>query len=462
MRAFRWYFRWCSLTLETVVPGRKPIEGPGRSKNTVLPGTISYLAALPSLMHLRATVLLLALLLFPLQAAAQTAEQPIVQAVLFYSPSCPHCHIVIDELLIPMQEQYGDQLQLVGIDTSLLAGDELYDEAIELFEIPQNRLGVPTLIVSDVVLVGSLEIPARFPELVEEGLSAGGIGWPDIPGLAVAIPNLPPSAEPNAEPEAEVPATAELETIPQNPEPVSVPTTLPSSEPLSGAAPENEVDPTATAPASALPVQSLENMNSEAISPESEVPPLDPVGFGLAKVVLFSMVLALIYTARLIIEPLLSPAKVPTATYNLSSAVPALALIGLGTALYLSYVEITHLEAICGPVGHCNIVQSSPHAQLMGIPIAVLGALSYIGIIFLWIGQRILPDRLSALSLLSLVMLTIFGTGFSIYLTLLELFVIQAICAWCLSSAVIMTLLMILVARSVNGRPLQLKVATQM
>jgi uncharacterized membrane protein len=173
------------------------------------------------------------------------------------------------------------------------------------------------------------------------------------------------------------------------------------------------------------------------------------------------MVLALIYTTRLIIWPLLSPASSLASAYNLSWAVPVLALMGLGTALYLSYVEITHVEAICGPVGHCNIVQSSPHAQLMGIPIAVLGALSYIAIVFLWIGQRILPDRLSALSLSSLAMLTIFGTGFSIYLTILEMFVIQAICAWCLSSAVIMTLLMILVARSINGRWLQLKVVTQ-
>ncbi len=68
-----------------------------------------------------------------------------------------------------MQEQYGDQLQIIGIDTSHQAGSELYQKAIESFKIPAGRRGVPTLIVGDIVLVGSSEVPARFPRL--------GRGW---------------------------------------------------------------------------------------------------------------------------------------------------------------------------------------------------------------------------------------------------------------------------------------------
>ena len=49
---------------------------------------------------------------------------------------------------------------------------------------------------------------------------------------------------------------------------------------------------------------------------------------------------------------------------------------------------------------------------------------------------------------IGLIALTVFGTLFSIYLTLLELFVIHAICAWCLTSAVVMTILMVLIVRS--------------
>jgi uncharacterized membrane protein/thiol-disulfide isomerase/thioredoxin len=406
-------------------------------------------------------VFLLGLLLIPFLVAAQTTERPIVQAILFYSPTCPHCHQVINELLIPMQEQYGDQLQIIGLDTSHPAGSEIYGRAIEHFKIPQNRLGVPTLIVGDDVMVGGAEIPARFPALVEDGLSAGGIGWPEIPDLDAIIPDLPPSADPDRKPEVVMPAAAESEIVAQDPEPVSVPTAVPSGEDMSEIATENTAGEEGEVPTTAPSARDLENVSRESNPSESAVPPADPVGFGLAKLVLFGMVLALIYTARLIIRQFLFPVAVSYGAYNLSWAVPVLALLGLGVALYLSYVEVAQVEAICGPVGECNIVQSSPYAQLMGIPVGVLGAMNYIAIIALWSGQRILPDRLSALSLLSLVSLTIFGTAFSIYLTVIELFAIGAICAWCLSSAVITTLLVILVAKSVNRGSLPVKVAAQ-
>ena len=68
---------------------------------------------LPSLVLLFLTGFLM---LPPLATAQSDPEQPAVQAVLFYSPTCPHCHEVIKNLLIPMIDQYGDQLQIIGID----------------------------------------------------------------------------------------------------------------------------------------------------------------------------------------------------------------------------------------------------------------------------------------------------------------------------------------------------------
>jgi uncharacterized membrane protein len=129
-----------------------------------------------------------------------------------------------------------------------------------------------------------------------------------------------------------------------------------------------------------------------------------------------------------------------------------LALLGLGVAVYLAYVESVHVEAVCGPVGECNIVQASPYAQILGIPIAVLGMLNYLGIIVLWAVQKYVGGRLAYFSALGLLGLTLFGTIFSIYLTCLELFVIHAVCAWCLSSAVITTVLMLLVAIPITGK----------
>lgn len=401
---------------------------------------------------------LLVLLLFSFLIAGQTAEQPVVQAILFYSPTCPYCHKVINELLIPMQEQYGDQLQVLGIDTSHPAGSDLYRRAVERFEIPDHRIGVPTLIIGDTVLVGSGEIPAQFPTLVEHALSAGGIGWPDISDLAVTIPDLPPSAGPGGDPEIVVPATAGLEGFPRDPEQGSAPADVAD---VSEAMGKETVGTSVVVPTAIPLVQSLENTDTDQITWESEIPPVDTVGFGLATLVLIGMVIALIYTARLIIRPSLITAARQSIAYNMSWTVPTLAMIGLIVALYLSYVEVVQVEAICGPVGECNIVQFSPYARLMGIPVAVLGMLSYIAIVILWIGARYLPDRFSARSMLGLFTLAIVGTGFSIYLTALELFVIRAVCAWCLSSAVVTTLILVLVIKSVNKGSRQVELGTQ-
>lgn len=384
-------------------------------------------------------------LLFPVGAAGQAVEQPIVQCVLFYSPTCPHCHMVITELLIPMQEQYGEQLQIIGIDTSNPVGGSLYSQAVEHFGISQQRQGVPTLIIGQTVLVGSGEIPAEFPKLVEDGLIAEGVGWPDIPGLALAIPDLPPSADPAAGLENSKSPTPEPSNEPNNPDMVSTPAAESAKESLPKKTHDGALDEALAATATE---QGLETEDSGGNAPESIAPPADPLGFSLAGLTLFGMAGALVYVAQVLARPPSLLKALRSANYNLSLAVPILALLGVGVALYLSYVEVTQVEAICGPVGECNIVQSSSYARVLGIPVAVLGVLSYVAVILFWIGQRILEPRLSALSLSGLVTLTIFSTLFSIYLTVLELFIIKAVCAWCLSSAVLTALMMVLVTRS--------------
>jgi uncharacterized membrane protein len=115
----------------------------------------------------------------------------------------------------------------------------------------------------------------------------------------------------------------------------------------------------------------------------------------------------------------------------------------LGVAAYLSFVEVSQVEALCGPVGNCNAVQRSPYATLFGVvPMAVLGLAAYIAIGFAWALQHFGPRRWRRLGHLSTLGLTLGGTLFSIYLTFLEPFVIGATCLWCLTSAVVMTLML--------------------
>ena len=384
--------------------------------------------------------------LFPFLIAAQTTEDPpAVQAILFYSPTCPHCHQVITELLIPMQDRYGDQLQILGVDTTDPAGRVLYGMAIDHFQIPENRSGVPALIVSDTVLVGAVEIPDQFPGLVEEGLLAGGIGWPDIPDLTMIVPDLPPSADPAARAEAAV-------IIEERSIPTAVPAAAANTEPES-------VPPTAAAATPAVSsTQSLEEAQREISTAEpADDPPADPAGFALAWAVLIGMGAAVFFALRRIASsrPLISSSNPVPAAPGTTWLVPLLALLGLGVASYLAYVEVTHVQAVCGPVGECNIVQSSSYAQLFGIPIAVWGLLNYLAILALWAGEQFLPRKIASWCSLGLILLTVFGALFSIYLTLLELFAIKAICLWCLSSAVITTLIMVLVTKNISEKSLQ-------
>lgn len=167
---------------------------------------------------------------------------------------------------------------------------------------------------------------------------------------------------------------------------------------------------------------------------------LDPVGNGIAILVLSVMVAVLVGTA-------LSYRNTPN-NRNPASAqilIPALCLLGLGIAGYLAYVETTHVEAVCGPVGDCNTVQQSEYARLFGIlPIGVLGVAGYLVILLAWSVTRTRRGEISRLARAAMFALATFGLIFSIYLTFLEPFVIGATCAWCITSAVIMTALFLL------------------
>jgi uncharacterized membrane protein len=125
-----------------------------------------------------------------------------------------------------------------------------------------------------------------------------------------------------------------------------------------------------------------------------------------------------------------------TTDRRLRVAAIVLALIGLGIASYLTYVHYEGIHPVCGLGGNCEKVQTSEWSKLAGIPVAVLGLIGY-AVIFV---SLFVPgeEALIAGALTALV-----GFGFSAYLTYRELFTIDAICPWCVASAVVMTLLAI-------------------
>src|SRR6202044_2219075 len=94
------------------------------------------------------------------------------------------------------------------------------------------------------------------------------------------------------------------------------------------------------------------------------------------------------------------------------------------------------------------IVQTSQYSKLAGVPVALIGLLGYIAIL----GSLLAPENET--SRFATVAFTLVGFGFSLYLTYRELFSIHHICEWCVSSAVIVTILMCLsVWRFLRGDP---------
>lgn len=117
----------------------------------------------------------------------------------------------------------------------------------------------------------------------------------------------------------------------------------------------------------------------------------------------------------------------------------ALSFIGLGISLYLSFVYITNGTPVCNGSAGCSQVQASPYSHLAGIPIPVLGAAAYVALIVLAVLALTRADKLQ-IATLGLFGVSLVGLLFSAWLTYLELFVILAICKWCVGSAVVMTL----------------------
>ena len=111
-----------------------------------------------------------------------------------------------------------------------------------------------------------------------------------------------------------------------------------------------------------------------------------------------------------------------------------LALAGAAIAAYLTWVHYAGIEPVCSAISDCARVQSSPYAELGGIPVALIGLFGYLALL----GSLALPgeDGRALGAFLALV-----GLGFSAYLTYLELAVIHAICQWCIVSAVAMAAL---------------------
>lgn len=125
-----------------------------------------------------------------------------------------------------------------------------------------------------------------------------------------------------------------------------------------------------------------------------------------------------------------------------------LTLAGLGVSLYLMWgYTAPGATLACGSSQGCETVKNSVYANLMGIPLPILGLASYLSLLLLLLVQNqasVTARGRSAHIALAIFGFSLAGVLYSAYLTYIELFVIYAVCRWCVASAAIMVAIFLL------------------
>jgi uncharacterized membrane protein len=122
-----------------------------------------------------------------------------------------------------------------------------------------------------------------------------------------------------------------------------------------------------------------------------------------------------------------------------------LALVGVFVALYLALYKAGVIGVLACGAGACETVQLSRWANFIGLPVAFWGVAYYLAVFVVAFALTLERWAQSPGVMLTLLVLTGWGVVFSAWLTYLELFVIDAICRWCVVSAVIAVALFALV-----------------
>jgi uncharacterized membrane protein len=139
---------------------------------------------------------------------------------------------------------------------------------------------------------------------------------------------------------------------------------------------------------------------------------------------------------------------------RMSAALTALA--GVFISAYLWLYKLGKIGTLTCGTGGCETVQLSPYSRFLGLEVAAIGAVGYALLLVLSLASLNARPALAARLITALVVLSGMALLFTLYLKYLELFVIHAICRWCVGSAVLILVFFVLVVleRRRIGRPL--------
>ncbi len=115
--------------------------------------------------------------------ATQTFAEDTVHAYFFYANDCPHCHAALQEVIDPLEAEWGERLDVRLLEIGTPENYEALMAVEAHFEVPAARRSIPTLVVGEQILIGKTEISEAFPSIVRAGIAAGGTDFPSIAGV---------------------------------------------------------------------------------------------------------------------------------------------------------------------------------------------------------------------------------------------------------------------------------------
>jgi len=142
--------------------------------------------------------------------------------------------------------------------------------------------------------------------------------------------------------------------------------------------------------------------------------------------------------------------------YKIRLAAAIVTGIGLLDSIYLSWVKIIKSEVYCGTSGQCETVNNSPYSEIGGIPIAYLGLGAYLVVYALLYleGRSKFWNENSPLFVFGI---SLVGVIYSAYLTYIEIWVLHAICPYCVVSALAMLALFVISLVRLRQAPADIK-----
>ena len=137
------------------------------------------------------------------------------------------------------------------------------------------------------------------------------------------------------------------------------------------------------------------------------------------------------------------------------SAAAVLSLVGLALATYLSVAHLSGAGVACGVSGGCGAVTTSEYSRFLGIPVALMGVAGYAALLMGSLAALGLPQPPAPLRR-GLAGIACAGFAFSAYLTATQAFFIGSYCVYCLTSASLMTAIMLLTLMAAARRDKEL------